>query len=367
MSLINEMLRDLEARRADGLGKPDLQREIRPLPESRQRSRWRRPLLFVVAAFALVLLAWWQGDGWLYGEPVRPAAVPSPATLPLSLVQPAQPVAVDPPPAAVSEALRLAMTLENPPAESALAAKALASESLRPELQPPGTESIPPRPELIPPRTDAATPKPKAVEAPAASSGSIEKTAVPATPRERADAEFRRAQGLLAGGQASAAHDALQAALKQDATYIAPRQALLRLLLEARRLDEAMAVLHEGLEVLPAQTGWAMSLARLTVERGDAAGAERVLARSAPYAVGNAEYAGFHGHLLNRLGKFRAAAEQYQAAARSAPGDGRWWFGLGLALEGEGHGQEAREAFRRALATGNLNADLAAMAEQKLR
>ena len=36
-------------------------------------------------------------------------------------------------------------------------------------------------------------------------------------------------------------------------------------------------------------------------------------------------------------------------------------------MEGDGHLPEGREAFRRALAAGNLNADLTAIAEQKIR
>lgn len=338
MSLINEMLRDLEVRRAGELGRPDLQREIRPLPERRRPSAWRLPLLLGALSLAIgsAALAWWRVDTWLAGKDVFPAPMlvqAPPAVMPSA-------VPIPEPQAVVGEVSRLAMILENPPRDAPPAP----SRSIEPAL----------------------SPKPRAAEAPS-TPGSIEKTVVLGTPREKAEAEYRRAQGLLAAGQAGGAHDALQGALRQDAAYIPARQMLLRILLESRRIDDAMAVLQEGLDLQPAQIGWALSLSRLLVERGDAGGAERVLARSAPYAAGNAEYAGFHGHLLNRTGQFRLAVEQYQTACRLAPADGRWWFGLGQALEGDGHASEAREAFRRALATGNLNADLAVLAEQKIR
>jgi hypothetical protein len=51
----------------------------------------------------------------------------------------------------------------------------------------------------------------------------------------------------------------LRAALKLDPGYVAVRQALLRQLLDARKFDEAMVVLQDGLENMPTQTGWAVS------------------------------------------------------------------------------------------------------------
>lgn len=370
MSLINDMLRDLEARRAGELARPGLQREIRTLPDPRRSTgaRW----IAMATAVTLVVSgggwAWWQG---LLGRdsqdsvPVSASADNPPAQ------QPAAPAAVsktlpDMAPAAVSEALRLATTLESLPTESAAvpagqtaerADAAKAAES-SPAVAP--AKAVPALGKVEP----ASRPKaPETREQP----GSIEKTVVVGSPREKAEAEYRRAQGMLAAGQVAGVQDALIASLKQDATYVPARQALLRAFLESRRVDEAMVLLNEGLELQPAQVNWAMSLARLTLERGDMPGAERVLSRHAQYAVGNPEYAGFHGHLLYRMGQYRSAAERYQAASRLAPADGRWWFGLGQALESEGHGVEAREAFRRALASGSLNSDLTALAEQKIR
>lgn len=363
MSVINDMLRDLEVRRAGELGDQQLQREIRALPAQRRPSPWRwgLPLLVLLGGGAIALV-WWQA--FPGGRPVGTmAAAPAPAVSPPPVVMPAPaaapPSLPDPAPLAAVDALRSAHLLENPPAEPAVAAP--------PPSAPPARSARDAVPSAAPPvRPEAAPPRPKAAEVPPVAPGSIEKTAVQGSARERAEAEFRRAQSLLAAGQNSAAYDALQAALRHDPAHVGPRQALLRLLLEGRRIDEAMTALQEGLDLHPAQIGWAMSLARLLVERNDLAGAEKVLVRSQHLALGNAEYAGFHGHVLNRLGRYRDAAERYGAASRLAPAEGRWWFGLGQALDGEGKAGEAREAYRRALASGNLNADLAALAEARL-
>lgn len=363
MSLINDMLRDLEARRAGELAKPDLQREIRPLPEVR-RSFF--PILVAILAGLLATIAagaavWWRADRWMEDRAVAEANA-------VSTAQPPTPVAV-PVPAEVSadtvtEVLRLAEELssqpvEEAPPETSPVPKPKALPVSRPAKEPPAAVST---------RREPAPAKSAPVPDVPASEGNIEKTVVLGTPRERADAEYRRAQALAAGGGTTPALvDALQAALKQDKTYNPPRQLLLKVFLESRRIDEAIALLQEGVEQQPGQIGWTMSLARLQVERGDVVAGERTLARFAAYGGGNAEYLGFHGHLLNRLGQYRDAAERYTAATRAAPADGRWWFGLGQALEGGGRGDEARGAFRRALEAGNLTADLVVLAEQKTR
>jgi MSHA biogenesis protein MshN len=91
------------------------------------------------------------------------------------------------------------------------------------------------------------------------------------------------------------------------------------------------------------------------------------LQQSQSFAAGNADYQGFAGHVQHRLGQEKASVDFYQSAARLAPADGRWWLGLGLALEADHRPAEAREAFLRARASGSLNSDLAAVVDQKLR
>lgn len=428
MSLVNDMLRDLEARRAAEIGAVSLQREVRALPT---QSPSRRP--WALLAVLLLVLA---GLGWSAREGFSPLVAPSASVAPAPAVAPAAPtpLATTPPglpdlratpavaeadsvpvpaaaPAPADDALRLAPALSNPPVAA-------------PQGATPGTQGSPPAPAPLAPAAGAApgavaaatpvpspavgptsvqppvqaqTPlqakapvlpaaavqtdgpppgagtaaiapvPPKAAATPSSGAVQIEKTAVLASPRERAEAEYRRAQALLSAGQTPAAAESLVAALHHDPAHGPSRQALLRLFLEGQRLDEAAALLQQGLDITPAQTGWAMSLARLQVERGDLAAAEKTLARSAAHARAQADYAGFHGHLLLRLGQAGAAVERYDTATRLAAAEGRWWFGLGQALEATGRGAEARDAYRRALASGSLNADLMALAESRLK
>jgi len=349
MSLINDMLRNLEAKRPDDLARQNLQREIRSLPP--ELGGAGKAIKWLLLA-GLVLAA---GAAGLYGNwrllPM-PGGTPAEMPPPVAATPPAAPpnATVAAPPEQISENLRLASHLEVVPLPAA------------PVLAVP--DPVVPAPKIETPVPAADPPK----LAPAAPVGPvrIEKSPVMATPRDRADAEYRRAEGAMASGRTAEAIEGLRAALKHDPAYVQVRQILLRQLLDLRKTDEAMAVLQEGLEVQPMQTGWAMSLARLQLEQNDLAAADRTLARSQAYGEANADYAGFQGHVKSRLGAQRQAVMHYQRAVRLAPNEGRWWLGLGLALEADGHAPEAKDAFKRGLATSTLSADLAAVAEQHL-
>ena len=200
----------------------------------------------------------------------------------------------------------------------------------------------------------------------ASTEGRIDKR-VSATTRERAESEYRRAVGLVNQGRMSEGMEGLRAALAADASYDAARQTLVALLVEQRRLDEAVVLLQRGLDLDPTNTGFAMLAARILVDRQDVAGALTLLRKYTPPAGGNADYHAFIAALQQRLGNHKDAIEEYQMALRLSPQSGMWWVGLGISQEASGHKKEAAEAFRRARTSGNLGGDLLAYVDQRLR
>lgn len=378
MSLINQMLQDLDARRAaHGVGSR-LPNDVRPLPKPQSSS-----LPTIVGVIVLLVLA---GGLALYLWEARPQAVPAPLALPApqpeKIVQ-AEPTRAEPAPSSaltlqeLGGSLRMAESIQ-PPADK------LAGEKPDTASAASGKPVVPPRKaddersqvqasETMKTSTSDQTPQGsgKSARNPvtpmAATNPLIEKTDAPGSPPERAETEYRKAIAAVNQGRIAEGVDSLRSALRQDALHIASRQLLVKLLLEAKRPDEAIQVLRDGLQGQPAQIGWAMSLARLQVDRKDFTGAWETLDYSLPAAGSNADYQGFAAHVLQRLGRHKEAAEHYLAATRLSPREGRWWLGLGLALDEEGRVNEAREAFQRARLSGNLGAELSALVEQKLR
>ncbi|HWJ93612.1 MAG TPA: tetratricopeptide repeat protein, partial [Telluria sp.] len=181
---------------------------------------------------------------------------------------------------------------------------------------------------------------------------------------QKAEAAYRKALASLQDGWVSDAITSLEQSLQANPKHEAARQTLVSLLMENKRYDEAMRQLQAGLSADPRQPALAMLLARLQIERGGS-GIE-TLTRTLPYASGNGEYHAFLAGALQRQGRNSEAASQYQAALRSAPQNGVWWMGLGIALQGDKRDGEALEAFRRAKANG-LSPELQSFVDRKIQ
>ena len=195
----------------------------------------------------------------------------------------------------------------------------------------------------------------------------IEKKMRMSSPRERAENEYRRALGLVNQGRVQEGTAVLRGALSEDTGHAGARLALFGLLVEQQRLEEAQTLLEVTLARDPAQPQMASQLARLKLERGDVRGAAEALGKAAGAAADNPEYRALHAAVLQRLTLHKDAVTEYQAALRLAPQAGVWWMGLGISLEADGRGAEAREAYQRARASGVLSAELDRFVEQKLR
>ena len=390
MSLLNRMLQDLDARQEGGRAAARLHDDVRPLPPA-VMSHWpKRVATFAVVGAIVVGVAYvyWPvsviegvesaATTGVVAPPVprEPVLPPDPATVSVivpsaTLPEPATgPVADDPVSLARLDggSLRLSDALFMPVGKKAPAktGAGLPVTSAAVGSQP---VEAPRRKTLDGEKLRASEPSPApSLEVPRAGKGpAIEKTDAVGTPRERAESDYRKAIAVVNQGRMVEAIETLQGALRHDGAHVPARQLLIKLLFEARRADEAMQMLRDGLQILPTQSAWAMALARLQVDRGDLPGAAQTLERSLPSGAASADYQGFAGHVAYRLGRHREAVDHYQVATRLVPSDGRWWLGLGLAYDAEGRVNEAREALLRAKASGTLSAELLAVAEQKLR
>lgn len=400
MSLINQMLRDLDARQAVHGAGLKLRSEVRPLPPV-PASRWPWGVAVLAGATVIAVGAFL----FMLPETLAPPAAPASASvnlsgdasvstpqaadsasaaasttsaaggLPVSVASSEQEMAQPVPSTELGASLRIADVLAEP-ARKQRTEKTQTDKPLPEakkvdkgdERQDEKQESLTGRKAPEQKGTVAAvSPVAPVVDPRAGKAVSIEKTDATAQPRDRVEAAYRKAIAAVNQGRVNEALDALQEVLRQDSLHVAARQLRVRLLLEAGRTDEAVQALQDGLLALPAQTGWAMSLARLQLERGEVAVAAQTLQHSMPVASANPDYLGFTAHVLQRLGRHREAAELYQTATRIAPGDGRWWLGLGLSMEAEGRNDQAVIAFQRAYQAGNLSRELMTLVEQKLR
>jgi len=294
-----------------------------------------------------------------------PAQIAAPQSAPAAAISESAATAVAPvlPATKVTEPvnadmLKLATEIATPLAKKGSAAKPSAERRPTAEAAPaPRTAN---KEKRAPTATGAPAPKSQ-------SPASIDKQIHVPTQAERAENEFGKATVLLNQGRVAEAMDGFKSTLQQDGGHAAARQALVGLLLENRRIDEAQQLLQEGLSRSPDRSAYAMLLARIQVERGDLQGAHDLLSKHAGSAANNADYHAFDAALLQRLGRHKEAVSGYQAALRLTPGAGVWWMGMGISLQADNRGTEALDAFGRAKAAGGLSADLLSFVDQRMK
>jgi MSHA biogenesis protein MshN len=375
MSLINDMLQDLEKRSASE--RSAVPRHVRVLPPVRRRRAQHYALSGAIGAAAIAAVALYLYQPGFAIPEQQPLIVTQAAAAPHIAIREEAPAS--PPPAQT-----------RPPVSAAavLAADTASTESVvQPAAEPAAPTSAPPsaakgagaRAEL--PTIDAtsaifslrmdALPAERAVTRAGTPNDTgqpvIERKVRELTVYQIAENEYRAGANLLNHGRLAEAQERFTAALRHAPNHVGARQALLGLLVQANRVAEAEHILHEGLKVDLAQPGFAMALARLQIDRGDSAAAVETLQRSLASAAASPDYLAFLAALLQGQGRHVQAAELYHSALALAPRSGVWLMGLGISLQALNRNAEAQEAFRRAKASDTLNGELQAFVDHRLR
>ncbi len=186
------------------------------------------------------------------------------------------------------------------------------------------------------------------------------------SPRQQAENAYRKAVLVLQQGHKSEALSVLEEALRLDPGHAAGRQTVIAILMDAGRTDEAVRHAREGAASDSSQIGLAMILARLLVEQGEPQTAIQALERSLPYAGTRTDFLSFYAALLQRAGRHGEAAERYTQVLQQEPQNGLWWMGLGISLQAEDRNAMARSAFQHARASNALSPELLAFVNQRI-
>ena len=325
MSLINKVLRDLEARERNAQAPPErpVLDDLRPASDTGdRRSGWFlriSGLVLVVAALAAV--TWW------YFTPGRAGAA---AHAPVARSTPAD------------------HTVATPRASAPLVA--VAPHPLAPRLvsRPPAP---PAKPVVAPvPAPVAHAPAPRSHFVFRAQAAAISRRRTPLTATERARAAYRRAVLALQDGQAGRARAACTLALRLNPGTLRPALLLATLDLQGARLRSARKVLRAALKRHPRALPAALLLAQVDLRRGQPASAVHRLAGLRAAGADNASYWALLAVSQWRAGDPVAARATYRSALRRFPRDGALWVGLGLIDRRAGQAARAYRAWRHAAA-----------------
>lgn len=355
MSLINQMLQDLEKRGQAGteIPTPRYTQFSNQAPAVTHPWFWRLAVLFVLGG-ALVWAYFFQTQT----KPVAPVVLevsprqaPPPALA--APVEPELPILGD---------LSLKLTKD-------VDIHALATPSAPPEIQEQESVATTEKPTV----TTAArseTPVAKSVTAavivPMASPAALVPIVKEISPTQRAESEYRQASMYLQQGRQTEAMTSLQQTLKLDAQHAPARQALISLLLENNRQEDAMRELKQGLALDPNHSNFAMLLARLQVERASVNEAIITLQSGLSAGQERPDYLAFLAALKQKTGAHKEAIQLYRQSLKKHTNNAVWWMGLGISLQADGTAQEAIDAYKQAKTQPGLSAELQAFVDQKI-
>ncbi|HUF21998.1 MAG TPA: tetratricopeptide repeat protein [Burkholderiales bacterium] len=381
MSLINQLLADLEKRHASGPEMKTLSPQVRALPARRPARRWPLALLLVagIAAAAAVYLLSTADEPAYLPQPLAAVAAPDEPMLPeeeqdaraallvpvfqlaeeLSFIPEPSPREIEQP-VVEAVALQTAQTIAAPvPRASPVRAAAESKPAPAPKPSPVAAPAVAKPAAALPDMEEVTIPAQTAVVP-------IDKQMRELTAYERAENEFRKGAARLQQGRVIDAEAHFRAALGEDLSHAPSRQALIGLLLDAGRNQDTEKVLQEALQLNPRQPRHAMLLARLELERGDAVAAVWTLEASRPYA-GDSEYLAFLAAAMQRAARHEEAAQYFNAALSASPGNAIWLMGLGISLRAINDHGAAHQAFKRAADSGTLTAELQTYVESQAR
>ncbi|MBI5041496.1 MAG: tetratricopeptide repeat protein [Gammaproteobacteria bacterium] len=360
MSLVNQMLKDLEQRRAE-LPRGDSLRGLRSAPPAAESQRTFWPTLLITAALGGVGYGWWltfAEPGMQHGLEAPPVAAVV-ATEPKGWV--AENAVAQQPPATeidaawdktweprTAEAVSVAALEESSAQYPPMAHTTLAAEE--PATPTPSTIKQP-APQPAP--TTTATTVASTNNTGTGDTPSMRKTPRLPSPREQAAHDYAAALDALRAGDNTHAEEFLRAALEKIPGHAQAAETLAATLLQQRRNQEAEDVLAEAIAAAPQAPRLLTLHARILADSGR--DAEAVALLQTPALSGDAESQALLGALQQRLGNDAQAANAYRQALTRAPQRGAWWLGLAISLERSQQPAAALEAYRRALTDAALD------------
>ncbi|WP_338456002.1 tetratricopeptide repeat protein [Aeromonas veronii] len=359
MSVINQMLKDLDRRQQGSEGAAVY------IAPARQQGWWML-LLTLICGLALGILGWRTWIYWQQTQPVTAASevIAPDAVTPDVVARAAAPVS-QPEPVEVAAALPLPSqdevndkVGEHDSGDTAYGAPFDASSDVD-ETEPTDEEL---QPELY---AELAAEQQAVVSAPRKPSV-LKIETVELSAKELAALAERKATTAMAKGSLRDAQDNYYQVLAHDPYNQGAREQLAGLLYGEGRLTEARQLLEEGIRLDPQQADFRLLLARLAISEGQQQQALGWLSGYQPDLASNMDYYATWAGLIQELGQNADAAALYVKLLRQQPDQGRWWLGLGVAEDGQGHSQRALDAYRNALLHGNLGEASTNWLEQRI-
>lgn len=355
MSLINQMLKDIDQRQGRANASADLQGQVRGVihrSTSPALMHWMGGALAVTVLVAALLSYYRSVSPRALLPPV--VQIPSVQTLPSPGLStspvvtadqaPAQPTVQPPQPTPMPETSAKLPTLASTTPQASPSDRAKKAQELVLKTEATASVAVP-----VGSKTEPSSSVSRVV--------SVE---------QRSANWYRESLTLIRQGRNTEAQVLLRKAIQEYPANHDARQLLARVLVDAGQLAEAKSLLLQGLTLTPDRTEFSMALSHVLVQSNELESAIDTLQKGLPSAGNNSDYHAFLAALLQRQGRHEEATQHYLTALRQAPDASNWLVGLAISLQAQNMNVGAAEAYQRAIDLG-LPASLSQFAQDRLR
>lgn len=169
--------------------------------------------------------------------------------------------------------------------------------------------------------------------------------------------QYRKAINAAENNQTDNAISQLSDLLKVDPTYNEARVSLIALLINYNQNTKAKKIIEEGLNIDPEYPVFIELKSRIFALEGKNAEALNLLQSLSPPINENLEYYALMAALYEKTNNNALAVQLYRQLIGINSNDGSLWLGLGVSLDKLGQNQAARDAYKKAIAQGKLSVD----------
>ncbi len=375
MSLLNNVLRDLQSRGAFGLPPLTGLQPVADIPDRHHKRTLLLPALAVLSITAAIVV--WRpiidGRGVLSFASIMSDAATQPESIPQTDAEMSP--QVEPTIAARGDDMRDSFAVdgssnEGPAtrdddvvelvADAAPASAEVVDAPLAVEESLPVAELPVVAESLAVTQSAAVTESPAVIESPGTTTISRRET-------DDKDTSATVAMGLAAmrSNDLYTAERMFREALAVDSGDSAIWSYLYGALVRASKTAAAEKALQQGLVLAKEPVALAKLYARMLLDRGDKNAAVAVLKNHRPTPASDTDYDAFLGALLQQRGQYAEAGSIYENLLTAEPNSGSAWIGLAMSHDSLGDRADAMSAFESALRTGSLKTPLARYARRR--
>ena len=180
------------------------------------------------------------------------------------------------------------------------------------------------------------------------------------------DERYQLAMELASENKVNEAIASFKKILNQDPGYSPARAALVSLLLKKGEVEQVQQILNYGLALQPHYTPYIKLQAEVLVQQGKVNDALKFLLTSPPEIQTDTEYYAFIAALYQQNEQFQLAKELYERLLTIKPNNATWWMGLGISLDSIGERRQAIDAFQMASRDASLTPEIKDYVEARL-